>query len=153
MRLSIGLPLVVVCLDPVPVQFEKTPVLVASGKDAVFTVQTVSEVSLIRWTDSAANTLAMWANGSPVVISVPQYQGRISVTATQLKITNSQIRDSGNYSVSVEPSSTTGLGVNTRSVQLKVFGTITRCCICPQLCNNSKKTEDSFCVAGQIDVH
>uniref|UniRef100_A0A8C1XGV6 Si:dkeyp-97a10.3 n=1 Tax=Cyprinus carpio TaxID=7962 RepID=A0A8C1XGV6_CYPCA len=115
---------VVVCLDPVPVQFEKTPVLVASGKDAVFTVQTVSDVSLIRWTDSTATTLAMWANGSPVVMSVPQYQGRISVTATQLKITNSQIRDSGNYSVSVEPSSTTGLGVNTRSVQLKVFDAV-----------------------------
>ncbi|KAL0171249.1 hypothetical protein M9458_031560, partial [Cirrhinus mrigala] len=63
----------------------------------------------------------MWANGGPVVMSVPQYQGRISVTATQLKITNSQMRDSGNYSVSVEPSATTGLGVNTRSVQLKVF--------------------------------
>uniref|UniRef100_A0A9J8C5I0 Si:dkeyp-97a10.3 n=1 Tax=Cyprinus carpio carpio TaxID=630221 RepID=A0A9J8C5I0_CYPCA len=119
-----NLSLVVVCLDPVPVQFEKTPVLVASGKDAVFTVQTVSDVSLIRWTDSTATTLAMWANGSPVVMSVPQYQGRISVTATQLKITNSQIRDSGNYSVSVEPSSTTGLGVNTRSVQLKVFDAV-----------------------------
>uniref|UniRef100_A0A8C2BTX8 Si:dkeyp-97a10.3 n=1 Tax=Cyprinus carpio TaxID=7962 RepID=A0A8C2BTX8_CYPCA len=119
-----SLSLVVVCLDPVPVQFEKTPVLVASGKDAVFTVQTVSDVSLIRWTDSTATTLAMWANGSPVVMSVPQYQGRISVTATQLKITNSQIRDSGNYSVSVEPSSTTGLGVNTRSVQLKVFDAV-----------------------------
>lgn len=132
MRLSTGLPLVVVCLDPVPVQFEKAPVLVASGKDAIFTVQTVPDVSLIRWTDSATTTLAMWANGSPVIISVPQYQGRISVTATQLKITNSQIRDSGNYSVSVEPSPTSGLGVNTRSVQLKVFGTIKRCCICPQ---------------------
>ncbi|XP_050986944.1 transcription factor mef2A [Labeo rohita] len=120
----ISLPLVVLCLDPVPVQFEKTPVLVASGKDAVFTVQTVSDVSLIRWTDSAATTLAMWANGGPVVMSVPQYQGRISVTATQLKITNSQIRDSGNYSVSVEPSASTGLGVNTRSVQLKVFDAV-----------------------------
>ncbi|XP_016400023.1 GATA zinc finger domain-containing protein 14 [Sinocyclocheilus rhinocerous] len=120
----ISLPLVVVCLDLVPVQFEKTPVLVASGRDAVFTVQTVSDVSLIRWSDSTATTLAMWANGSPVVMSVQQYQGRISVTATQLKITNSQIRDSGNYSVSVEPSSTTGLSVNTRTVPLKVFDAV-----------------------------
>lgn len=116
------MPLAAVCLDPVPVQFEKTPVLVASGKDAIFTVQTVSDVSLIRWTDSGGTTLAMWVNGNPVVISILQYQGRMSVTATQLKITNSQLRDSGNYSVSVEPSTTTGLGVNTRSVQLKVFG-------------------------------
>ncbi|XP_058602171.1 putative uncharacterized protein DDB_G0271606 isoform X2 [Onychostoma macrolepis] len=122
--LSLCLPLFVVCLDLVPVQFEKTPVLVASGKDAVFTVQTVSDVSLIRWTNSAATTLAIWGNGSPVVISVPQYQGRISVTATQLKISNSQLRDSGNYNVSVEPSPTTGLGVNTRSVQLKVFDAV-----------------------------
>ncbi|XP_067303911.1 uncharacterized protein [Pseudorasbora parva] len=122
----ISLPLVTVCLNPVPVQFEKTPVLVASGKDAIFTVQTpVSDVSLIRWTDSGGTTLAMWANGNPVVISVPQYQGRISVTATQLKITNSQLRDSGNYSVSVEPSSATGLGVNTLSAQLKVFDAVT----------------------------
>ncbi|XP_016110338.1 LOW QUALITY PROTEIN: transcription factor mef2A-like [Sinocyclocheilus grahami] len=116
----ISLPLAIVCLDPVPVQFKKTPVLVASGKDAVFTVQTVSDVSLIRWSNCAGHV------GSPDVMSVPQYQGRISVTATQLKITNSQIRDSGNYSVSVEPSSTctSGLGVNTRSVQLKVFDAV-----------------------------
>ncbi|KAL1258627.1 hypothetical protein QQF64_009204 [Cirrhinus molitorella] len=119
-----SLPLFVLCLDPVPIQFEKTPVLVASGKDAVFTIQTVSAVSLVRWTYSAATTLALWVNGGPVVIPIPQYQGRISVTATQLKITNSQIRDSGNYSVSVEPSDTTGLGVNTRSVQLKVFDAV-----------------------------
>ncbi|XP_048009428.1 GATA zinc finger domain-containing protein 14 isoform X2 [Megalobrama amblycephala] len=120
----ISLPLAAVCLDPVPIQFEKTPVLVASGKDAIFTVQTVSDVSLIRWTDSGGTTLAMWVNGNPVVISILQYQGRMSVTATQLKITNSQLRDSGNYSVSVEPSTTTGLGVNTRSVQLKVFDAV-----------------------------
>ncbi|XP_052473844.1 homeobox protein 5 isoform X1 [Carassius gibelio] len=119
-----SLSLVVVCLDPVPVQIVTTPVLVASGKDAVFTVQTVSDVSLIRWTDSTAATLALWANGSPVIIPIQQYLGRISVTATQLKITNSQIRDSGNYSVSVEPSPTTGFGVNTRSVQLKVFDAV-----------------------------
>ncbi|XP_067267862.1 bromodomain-containing protein DDB_G0280777-like isoform X1 [Chanodichthys erythropterus] len=120
----ISLPLAAVCLDPVPVQFEKTPVLVASGKDAIFTVQTVSDVSLIRWTDSGGTTLAMWVNGNPVVMPILQYQGRMSVTATQLKITNSQLRDSGNYSVSVEPSATTGLGVNTRSVQLKVFDAV-----------------------------
>ncbi|XP_043116289.1 transcription factor mef2A isoform X2 [Puntigrus tetrazona] len=119
-----SLPLAVVCLDPVPVQFVKTPVLVASGTDAVFTVQTVSDVSLVRWTDGSAATLAMWANGGPVVMPVPQYQGRISVTAAQLTITGSRLSDSGNYSVSVEPSSATGLGVNTRSVQLKVFDAV-----------------------------
>ncbi|XDV39574.1 hypothetical protein PO909_008800 [Leuciscus waleckii] len=120
----ISLPLVAVCLDPVPVQFEKTPVLVASGKDAIFTVQTVSNVPLIRWTASGGITLAMWVNGNPSVLPVQQYQNRISVTATQLKISDSQLRDSGNYSVSVEPSSTSGLGVNTRSVQLKVFDAV-----------------------------
>ncbi|XP_051999317.1 bromodomain-containing protein DDB_G0280777 [Xyrauchen texanus] len=119
-----GLPLVAVCLEPVSIQFEKTPVLVASRQDAIFTVQTVSDTSLIRWTNAVPTTLAMWANGQPVLISVPEYQGRISVTATQLKITNSQLRDSGNYTVSVEPSPATGLGVNTRSVQLKVFDAV-----------------------------
>ncbi|XP_077077642.1 uncharacterized protein LOC143730940 [Siphateles boraxobius] len=120
----ISLPLVAVCLDPVPVQFEKTPVLVASGRDAIFTVQTVSNVPLIRWTDSGGITLAMWVNGNPTVLPVQQYQNRISVTPTQLKISNSQLSDSGNYSVSVEPSSTSGLGVNTRTVQLKVFDAV-----------------------------
>ncbi|XP_051577359.1 uncharacterized protein LOC127454297 isoform X2 [Myxocyprinus asiaticus] len=123
-RRLLSLSLVAVCLEPVPVQFEKTPVLVASGRDAIFTVQTVSDTSLIRWTNAGQTTLAMWANGQPIVISVPEYQGRISVTATQLKITNSQLRDSGNYTVSVEPSPATGLGVNTRSVQLKVFDAV-----------------------------
>lgn len=111
-----------VCLDLVSVQIEKTSVQVASGSDATFTLQTISDTSLIRWTTAGGTTLAMWANGQPFVISVPEYQGRISVTATQLKITNSQLRDSGNYTVSVEPSPSTGLGISTRSVQLKVFG-------------------------------
>ncbi|KAK7158338.1 hypothetical protein R3I93_009525 [Phoxinus phoxinus] len=121
----ISFPLVAVCLDPVPVQLEKTPVLVASGRDAIFTVQTVSDASLIRWTDSGGLTLAMWVNGNPPLLIVQQLQGRISVTATQLKISNSKLSDSGNYSVSVEPSSASGLGVNTRSVQLKVFDAVT----------------------------
>lgn len=119
-----GLPLVAVCLDPVSVQIDKTPVQVASGNDAIFTVQTISDTSLIRWSSAGGNTLAMWANGKPVVISVQEYQGRISVTATQLTISNSQLRDSGNYTVSVEPSPSTGLGIGTRSVQLKVFDAV-----------------------------
>lgn len=116
-------PLAVVCLNPVPVQCS-SPLLVASGTNAVFTVQTVPNVPLIRWTDSAATTLAMWVNGGPVLMSVQQFQGRITVSATQFTVSSSQISDSGNYSVSVEPSSTSGLSVNTCSVQLKVFDAV-----------------------------
>ncbi|XP_056619512.1 uncharacterized protein si:dkeyp-97a10.3 [Triplophysa dalaica] len=116
-----GLPLVAVCLDLVPVQIDKTSVQVASGNDVIFTVQTISDPSLITWTRGI--TLALWGNGQPFV-PVSEYQGRISVTATQLKIANSQLRDSGNYTVSVEPSPGTGLGIGTRSVQLKVFDAV-----------------------------
>nr|XP_055067447.1 uncharacterized protein LOC129448832 isoform X2 [Misgurnus anguillicaudatus] len=66
----------------------------------------------------------MWTNGLPVLLQVPGYQGRISVTATQLTITNSQLSDSGTYSVSVEPSASSGLGVNTQSIQLKVLDAV-----------------------------
>lgn len=117
-------PLAVVCLSPVPVQCSTSPLLVASGTNAVFTVQTVPNVPLIRWTDSAATTLAMWVNGGPVLMPVQQFQGRITVSATQFTISSCQISDSGNYSVSVEPSSTSGLSVNTCSVQLKVFDAV-----------------------------
>ncbi|KAA0702639.1 HEPACAM family member 2 [Triplophysa tibetana] len=120
----LSLPLVAVCLDPVSVQIDKTSVQVASGTDVIFRVQTISDPSLITWTTAGGITLALWVNGQPVVISVPEYQGRISVTATQLKIGNSQLRDSGNYTVSVEPSPGTGLGIGTRSVQLKVFDAV-----------------------------
>lgn len=140
------------CLDPVSVQTDKTSVQVASGNDAIFTVQTITDTSLIRWTTAGGTTLAMWANGKPVVISVPEYQGRISVTATQLTISSSQLRDSGNYTVSVEPSPSTGLGIGTCSVQLKVFGeTRYICCLKLNFCLQRMSDTSAFPFSGAVN--
>lgn len=53
---------------------------------------------------------------------VPQFQGRVTISATQLRIGGAQLRDAGNYTVEVTPTGATGLGPNSRSIQLRVFG-------------------------------
>ncbi|KAM7421320.1 hypothetical protein PAMA_015460 [Pampus argenteus] len=114
----------VLAQDPVQIQFQTDPVLVQTGTDVVFTVLTVPTVLSITWQYQGGITLGLWAGGASVVNPVPQFQGRITITATQLRIGGSQLQDAGNYTVQVTPSATTGLATNSRSVQLRVFDAV-----------------------------
>ncbi|XP_060717430.1 uncharacterized protein si:dkeyp-97a10.3 [Tachysurus vachellii] len=109
------------CQDPVPIQFQSSPVLAATGTNAVFTVQTISNIYSITWLTPGGGTLGQWINNQAVLNSIAQYQGRVSITATQLTISNTQLNDAGNYMVTVTPSGSTGLSTNSRSVTLSVF--------------------------------
>lgn len=95
---------------------------VQTGTQIVFTVLTVSQVLSVTWHYQGDVTLGLWAGGAAVVNPVPQFQGRVTITATQLRIGGAQLRDAGNYTVDVIPFGTTGLTPNSRSVQLRVFG-------------------------------
>lgn len=110
------------CQSPVPIQFQTSPVLVATGNNAVFTVQTISSTFSITWLAPGGGTLGQWINGQAVLNSIAQYQGRLTISATQLTISNSQLADAGNYTVTVTPTAQTGLATNSRSVTLSVFG-------------------------------
>ncbi|XP_064152605.1 uncharacterized protein si:dkeyp-97a10.3 isoform X2 [Anguilla rostrata] len=121
---SAVLPPVVRSQDPVPIQFQPAPVLVASGVEAVMTVVTVSQVLSVTWMSPARETLGLWVPSGSVINPVAQYQGRLTISATQLRIAATQLRDTGNYTVTVDPMATTGLGPNTRSVQLRVFDAV-----------------------------
>ncbi|KAE8289122.1 V-set and immunoglobulin domain-containing protein 10-like Precursor [Larimichthys crocea] len=55
---------------------------------------------------------------------VAQFEGRITISATQLRIGGAQLRDAGNYTVEVTPTATTGLSPNSRSIQLRVFDAV-----------------------------
>ncbi|KAM4601057.1 cell adhesion molecule CEACAM6 [Polymixia lowei] len=120
------LPADVLAQDPVPIQFQTDPVLVQTATDIVFTVLTTSEVLSVTWKYPGGDTpLGLWTGGTSVVNPVPEYQGRVSITATQLRISSAQLRDAGNYTVEVNPLATTGLGSNSRSIQLRVFVAVT----------------------------
>ncbi|XP_023835705.1 proteoglycan 4 [Salvelinus sp. IW2-2015] len=111
--------------DLVSIQFKSDPVLVQTGTDAVFTVVTVVQVFSITWGYPGGVTpLGLWVGGSAVLNTVTQYQGRVTITATQLRISSAQLGDAGNYTVKVDPSPTTGLAQNTRSIQLRVFDAV-----------------------------
>ncbi|XP_035606657.2 inactive histone-lysine N-methyltransferase 2E [Oncorhynchus keta] len=111
--------------DLVSIQFKSDPVLVQTGTDAVFTVVTVSQVFSITWGYPGGVTpLGLWVGGSAVLNTVTQYQGRVTITATQLRISSTQLGDAGNYTVQVDPSPTTGLAQNSRSIQLRVFDAV-----------------------------
>lgn len=112
----------VLAQDQVQIQFLTDPVLVQTGTEIVFTVLTVSEVLSMTWQYQGGVTLGLWAGGTSVVNPVPQFQGRVTISATQLRIGGAQLRDAGNYTVEVTPSATTGLTTNSRSIQLRVFG-------------------------------
>ncbi|XP_066501986.1 uncharacterized protein si:dkeyp-97a10.3 isoform X2 [Hoplias malabaricus] len=107
--------------SPVPLQFQTSPVLVATENNAVFAVQTISNPFSITWIAPGDSTLGQWVGGQAVYNSVPQYQGRVTITATQLTINSCQRRDAGNYTVRVVPLGTTGLSSNSLSVALRVF--------------------------------
>ncbi|XP_029593470.1 uncharacterized protein LOC115177106 isoform X1 [Salmo trutta] len=111
--------------DLVSIQFKSDPVLVQTGTDAVFTVVTVSQVFSITWGYPGGVTpLGLWVGGSAVLNTVTQYQGRVTITATQLRISSAQLGDAGNYTVQVDPSPTTGLAQNSRFIQLRVFDAV-----------------------------
>lgn len=112
----------VLAQNQVQIQFQTDPVLVQTGTEIVFTVLTVSEVLSMTWQYQGGVTLGLWAGGTSVVNPVPQFQGRVTISATQLRIGGAQLRDAGNYTVEVTPSATTGLTTNSRSIQLRVFG-------------------------------
>lgn len=112
----------VLAQDQVQIQFQTDPVLVQTGTEIVFTVLTVPQVLSLTWQYQGGDTLGLWAGGAAVVNPVPQFQGRVTITATQLRIGGAQLRDAGNYTVEVIPSATTGLAANSRSIQLRVFG-------------------------------
>lgn len=111
----------VLAQDQVQIQFQTDPLLVQTGTEIVFTVLTVSDILSMTWLYKG-DTLGLWAGGAPVVNPVPQFQGRVTISATQLRIGGAQLRDAGNYTVEVTPSATTGLAPNSRSIQLRVFG-------------------------------
>ncbi|XP_070767899.1 uncharacterized protein [Enoplosus armatus] len=69
-------------------------------------------------------TLGLWAGGNAVIDTVAQFEGRVTITATQLRIGGAQLRDAGNYEVEVTPIATTGLAANSRSIQLRVFDAV-----------------------------
>lgn len=95
--------------------------LVQTGTEIVFTVLTVSQVLSMTWSYQGV-TLGLWTGGTSVINTVAQFEGRLTITATQLRIGGAQLRDAGNYTVEVDPIDTTGLVANSRSIQLRVFG-------------------------------
>nr|XP_046255626.1 uncharacterized protein si:dkeyp-97a10.3 [Scatophagus argus]XP_046255627.1 uncharacterized protein si:dkeyp-97a10.3 [Scatophagus argus] len=113
----------VVAQDPVQIEFQPDPVLVQTGTEVVFTVLTVSQILSMTWLYKG-ETLGLWAGGAPVINTVPQFQGRLTISATQLRIGGAQLRDAGNYTVQVTPTATTGLAPNSRSIQLRVFDAV-----------------------------
>ncbi|XP_077455489.1 uncharacterized protein LOC144073496 [Stigmatopora argus] len=110
--------------DQVPIQFQTDPVLVLSGSDIQLTVQTVSNVISMTWLYEGVS-LGLYAGGSSVINDVAQFQGRIAITATQLRVRSAQLGDAGTYTVEVEPLASTGLAPGSRSVQLRVFDAVT----------------------------
>ncbi|KAL4657606.1 nuclear receptor coactivator 6-like isoform X1 [Arapaima gigas] len=115
---------IVLSLDPVPIQFQTDPVLVATGGQAVITLVTISNVLSISWISPGGAALGVWVPSGAVVSSGGQYSGRIQITSTQLQISSVQLMDAGNYTVTVVPSGTTGLGQNLRSVEMRVYDAV-----------------------------
>uniref|UniRef100_A0A8D2ZM76 Si:dkeyp-97a10.3 n=1 Tax=Scophthalmus maximus TaxID=52904 RepID=A0A8D2ZM76_SCOMX len=124
LSLAVFLSADVLAQNQVQIQFQEDPVQVQTGTQIVFTVLTVSQVLSVTWQYQGDVTLGLWAGGAAVVNPVPQFQGRVTITATQLRIGGAQLRDAGNYTVDVIPFGTTGLTPNSRSVQLRVFDAV-----------------------------
>ena len=109
--------------DPVPIEFQTDPVLVQTGTDILFTIINLPDVVLVKWDSPGGSTpLALWSGGTGTVNPPPEYVGRVSVTRNQLRISTSQLSDAGSYRVQVDPSISTGLATNSKSIQLQVFG-------------------------------
>lgn len=110
----------VVAQNPVEIQFQTDPLQVQTGTEIVFTVLTVSRVLSMTW-KYQDETLGLWAAGTASINPVPQFNGRITIVATQLRIGGAQLIDAGSYTVEVIPLAPTDLVPNSRTVQLSVF--------------------------------
>lgn len=93
---------------------------VQTGTEIVFTVLTVSRVLSMTWNYQGV-TLGLWTGGTPTVNPVPEFIGRVTIAATQLRIGGAQLGDAGSYTVEVIPLAPTELVPNSRAVQLSVF--------------------------------
>ncbi|XP_029959556.1 V-set and immunoglobulin domain-containing protein 10-like isoform X2 [Salarias fasciatus] len=108
--------------NQVPVEFQQDPVLVQTGTDILFTVLTAPQVFRITWQYQDGIVLGSWSSGAAQINPVPQFLGRVSITATQLRIGNAQLGDAGSFTVEVVP---LGTGQsNSRSAQLRVFDAV-----------------------------
>ncbi|KAA8591800.1 hypothetical protein FQN60_017174 [Etheostoma spectabile] len=110
--------------SPVQIQFQTDPVLVQTGTNVVFTVLTVPQVFSMGWQYQGGVTIGFWTGGVTSVNPGTQFQGRVTITPTQLQIGGAQLQDAGNYTVVVTPTATTGLATNSRSIQLSVFDAV-----------------------------
>ncbi|KAM4580023.1 uncharacterized protein PAE49_005072 [Odontesthes bonariensis] len=124
LSLAVLLSASVLAKDQVQIQFQTDPVLTQTGTEIVFTVLVVPEVFTMTWKYQGGVTLGARIAGVSSVNPVPQFLGRVTIGATQLRIGNAQLQDAGNYTVEVEPIATTGLSGNSRSIQLRVFDAV-----------------------------
>ena len=109
--------------EPVSIEFQTDPVLVQTGTDILFTIINLPDVVLVKWDYPGGSTpLALWSGGVGTVNPPIQYAGRVSITRNQLRISTAQLADAGSYRVQVDPSISTGLATNSKSIQLQVFG-------------------------------
>nr|XP_040022194.1 serine/arginine repetitive matrix protein 1 [Gasterosteus aculeatus aculeatus] len=109
--------------NQVEIKFQTDPVLVQTGSEIVLTVLTVltaPQVFNVLWQYQGVG-VAQWSQTGPSTNAGTQFEGRIAVTANQLRIKGAQLRDAGAFTVTVEPAATTGLRPNSGSVQLRVF--------------------------------
>ncbi|XP_076135784.1 uncharacterized protein LOC143118638 [Alosa pseudoharengus] len=105
--------------DPISIEFTTSPVLAKSGAPAVFSIVTVPGIFTTQWFAPGGGAIGTWTSAGSVING--DYTGRVSLTDTRLQINTAELRDAGNYSITVTPSDTTGLIQNRRSVELKVF--------------------------------
>ncbi|KAM4736547.1 HEPACAM family member 2 [Anableps anableps] len=121
LSLAVLLSAKVLAQNLVPITFNPALVQVQTGSDILFTVEIGSAVFSMTWTYQTGDTLGLWTQNGPSDNNVPQFQGRITISATQLRIRAAQLNDAGFYTVEVVPSSSTGFVKNSKSVELKVF--------------------------------
>ncbi|XP_054477813.1 uncharacterized protein si:dkeyp-97a10.3 isoform X2 [Anoplopoma fimbria] len=114
----------VLAQNQIAFQFQTNPVLVQTGAEIKFTVLTVSQVFSMTWQYQGGVTVGSWSGVSSSINPGTQFEGRITITATQLRILGARLRDAGNFTVEVTPTGTTGLVPGSRSVQLRVFDTV-----------------------------
>lgn len=111
----------VLAQNPVEIQFVMDPLQVLTATEIVFGVQTVPQVLSMTWSYQGTD-LGLWTSGGSTVNPVPGFVGRVTITATQLRIGGAQLADAGSYTVEVVPLATTGFVANSRTIQLSVFG-------------------------------
>ncbi|TNN78456.1 hypothetical protein EYF80_011239 [Liparis tanakae] len=122
LSLAVLLPANVLAQDPYQITFqEEDPVLVRTGAEIVFTVLTGPAVFSMTWGYQGGVTVGQWSGGSAAINTGTQFQGRVTITANQLRIGGAELRDAGEYTVTVIPTASTGLVANSRSIQLSVF--------------------------------